>query len=213
MDEPIDPSVGDSPSGRRLDADESQLDRVYADPVTPKLDPPDDEPPSLHKESTEWSEPVPDPEDPSVFLSPSVAPSSVFFQTEPLSPEDEDEPNEFPQDEFGAAASSTTGAVFRNRPDPIYTGVSPSQHEHMEGTEHFGYVGEEKKQQLDIDSMKSGEEDFIPIKRNPYQLTPSSGYRAAETPHSVDSLASHHSAAFKSAQELLRKNRRRRQEE
>ncbi len=205
MDEAQSPTVGDSPSGRRLDVEESQESVAYGDPVTPKLDPPEDEPPSLHKESTEWSEPIPDPEDPSVLMSPFAEPNT-FFHVEPLSPEDEEEPNEFPQDEFGAA-------VFRNRPDPIYTGVSPSQHEQMEGTEHFGYEGEEKKQQLEIDSMKSGEEDFIPIKRNQYQLTPSSGQRVAETPQSVDSLASHHSAAFKSAQELLRKNRRRRQEQ
>lgn len=41
------------------------------DPVTPKLDPPDDEPPSLHKASIE-SQQVPDPDDPSVMLSPGT---------------------------------------------------------------------------------------------------------------------------------------------
>lgn len=212
MGEPHIPPPGDSPSGIRLDMSNSNDDdMIYADPITPKLDPPEDEPPSLHKASSDWTEPPPpEPEDPTVMLSPHVTVgSNAFFKHEPLTPDDEPETTPYPQDEFTGAI-----AAVRSRPQPIYTTLSPTQHEYMEDTEHFAYEGEEKKQQLEIDSMKSGEEDFIPIKRNPYQLTPTGGgHRPAGTPNSVDSMASHHSAAFKSAQEVLRKNRRRRQEE
>lgn len=66
-----------SPNGRRLDGPPAAYgggmmydeDDDAPDPATPKLDPPDDEPPSLHKAPVEFST-VADPEDPSMMLSP-----------------------------------------------------------------------------------------------------------------------------------------------
>lgn len=273
---------------------------VYADPMTPKLDPPDDEPPSLHKGSMELigQGAVPDPDDPSVLVSPVGASpgGNAFFQgpfhgspsqqqqrsfpneqeEEPMSPDDEqqqigylislgspeEQPNlqfdpfaqkglDFPQDEFGGMAQNPEEEAdpsmhYRPPPgvralDPLYTERSPTQHDHMEETPHYpdtsaddpnDYGGEEKKmgtdEQLGImkqhqqhqqrafmyemsdePDLKDGEEDFIPIKREGYRL----GEIAAPSPHSVSSENSHQSAAFRSAQELLRKNRRRRMEQ
>jgi hypothetical protein len=78
------------------------------------------------------------------------------------------------------------------------------------------YGGEEKKYSMDEHAnpeiefqmsqdsdRKSGEEDFTPIKREGYKLSDSS-------PRSMASDGSHQSAALRGAQEILKKNRRRR---
>lgn len=95
---------------------------------------------------------------------------------------------------------------------------------HPTGSDYYGgvrhaddYGGEEKKigieehvgtplvHQMSKDSsVKSGEDDFIPIKRDGYQLGPQSIVGS-------ESVASYKSSAFLNAQELLRKNRRKRQ--
>lgn len=118
--------------------------------------------------------------------------------------------------------------------DPLYTGgqhSSPPNQQHYDPNNINDYIGEEKKMGIDEhlqrsflydpqhvaaghdddDGLKSGEEDFIPIKREGYRLNEV----AAPSPHSVssDNSSSHQSAAFRSAQELLRKNRRKRQEQ
>jgi len=339
MDEAHQRKQPNSPSGHRLDGRlvTNALDDgiVYADPTTPKLDPPEDEPPSLQKGSMEYigQDSVPDPDDPSVLLSPPGAETptgphgNAFFpagnrsyggspserpRTYPDShpqqqqqqwhpqqssedeqhsgnlislgtPEDYSNPGYDPfanqphmmehytQNEFGFQPQNEEEADpslhYRPRPavrglDPLYTdqsptqddlGITPYHDEHYQydylhsgrapprsmdaTTEYAG--GEEKKvglddfrmgqhenrnhhphqhqhpvldRQMSEDSpMKSGEEDFIPIKRDGYRL--GSGGAGPGTPHSVESENSHQSAAFRGAQEVLRKNRRRRFEE
>jgi hypothetical protein len=68
---------------------------------------------------------------------------------------------------------------------------------------------EEKKIGHDNLSDKNGEEDFIPIKHNNFQLSID-----GPSPRSMDSMDSHshQSSALKGAQDILRKNRRRRVE-
>jgi hypothetical protein len=242
---------------------------VYADPATPKLDPPDDEPPSLHKASMELLEQGSVPEE--NMASPQRAfPDEQQFHQEPMSPDDEQQstnlislgspdeqpnphydpfaaPSAFPQNEFGGMVQppeeeADPSKHYRPPPavrtlDPLYTAGSPSQHEQMEDSQHdpnYHYGGEEKKVGLDEqhemmmmveeqeqqqaqfqynddphNMMRNGEEDFIPIKRDGYSLGDGA---AAASPHSMSSDNSHQSAAFRSAQELLRKNRRRRME-
>lgn len=320
MDEALGRHNPNSPNGRRPDAPpmdhEGYYDdkygedgeMMYADPTTPKLDPPDDEPPSLHKMSMEYQQQhpyhgqpgmmvVPDPEDPSVLLSPDTtvgfgpdgrhtffppgagdsyrggSPSRQYQQHPqqnrrvPLSPDDEQQqplgdPNsnmmmddydedgqfvnhEYPQDEFGGfqqqqPSEEEPSVHYRPRPpgralDPLYTdrspthsdlGVTPAGAYYASSPRHgdpTDYVGEEKKVASSADdpegvgynhtasqdsNIKSGEEDFIPIKRDGYKLS----VKSVISPHSVGetSESGHQSPAFRGAQELLRKNRRRR---
>eukprot|EP00934_Nitzschia_sp_Nitz4_P002055 Nitzschia sp. Nitz4//scaffold95_size97785//40770//43490//NITZ4_004665-RA/size97785-augustus-gene-0.98-mRNA-1//1//CDS//3329560466//2055//frame0 len=64
--------------------------------------------------------------------------------------------------------------------------------------------------------LKSGEGDFIPIKRDGYRLTTTGPENTAPpvmaSPASVTSEGSHTSAALRGAQEILKRNRRRRAE-
>ena len=260
---------------------EEMMTMTYPDPKTPKLDPPDDEPPSLNKASTELlgRASVPGPEDPLAHLATKkTSPRRGGAQVAgPLSPDDEqlsanlislgtpeDQPDptydpfaeknmgsvDFPQNEFrgnvaplsshqhGGEQQQEERLSRHYRPppsvralDPLYSTESskspPTHHDQSD------YGGEEKKVgieeqnemmetqqqqqqpqyhlfQYDMDSgLKSGEEDFIPIQREGYRL----GGIAGHSPNSVSTEQSHQSAALRGAQEFLRKNRRRRQEQ
>jgi hypothetical protein len=205
-------------------------------------------------------ETVPDPEDPSVVMTPAnqLAPGGQnqgFFAggksfsqrgpqqhsvlLDPNSPEDEHRsgdltnlgseaeydsfsnhlkppPGEFgPEDDLSPYNQHQEDQLrSQNIMDPLYAGNRYGR------ATVDDYGGEEKKigidehvllgSHLDHQKSKDGGEDFVPIKRDGFQL----GAQEAISPSSGgESVGSHKSAAFRSAQELLRKNRRRRQEE
>jgi hypothetical protein len=238
--------------------------KIYPDPNTPRLqDPFDDEPPSLQKGHMAFEqEQVPDPDDPSVVMTPASqlsvgGPNAAFFGhngsfsrrgpqqppsmlldanlpedeqqsvdlIDPLSGEDQGEPE---YDPFSNHLRPPPGEFGPEEPLPFYQDQLRSKNmtgNTMAGPERYvqithgdDYGGEEKKIGIDehvaipFDHQKSnenGEDDFVPIKRDGYQL----GSSSVCSPSGVESVGSHKSAAFRSAQELLRKNRRRRQDE
>lgn len=211
--------------------------RLYDDPKTPKLDPPEDppedEPPRLHRG-------IPDPYLPSLVArkaDPSVH-DRTFYQTlhteatqEAASSSSkpvvvgstvEEAPahgpfSDQPQDEVAAAKQDS-----RPPPqslDPFQPGSTPKGHHPMSPPHEDDtmYNGEEKKLAMGEDDyrseagMKSGEEDFIPMKHNTYHLA--NEPELAKSPQSVTSDGgSHASAALRGAQEILKKNRRRKLE-
>ena len=194
----------------------SQPGYYAQDPGTPRLDPPDDQPPSLTKGA-------PDPLDP----VPVASPGDSQFLTEDkgyISPASNDEFSGG-QEQFGAPTSSMQD------PDG---GFSPARRGQPNGhfpTSHSYGVNEEKKNghEDNMDSsVKSGEEDFVPIKRDGFKLrkrdadskgaSPPAGSPSpskivpSPSAQSHDSGALSRSSALRGAQELLRKNRQRRLE-
>mmetsp|Transcript_69754 Transcript_69754/g.105394 ORF Transcript_69754/g.105394 Transcript_69754/m.105394 type:complete len:347 (+) Transcript_69754:3-1043(+) len=89
-----------------------------------------------------------------------------------------------------------------DRPGGHYPMSPPDDNEMYSGAE-------EKKIGNDDLNDKSGEDDFIPIKHNSFQLSTD-----GPSPRSMDSIdnRSHQSTALRGAQDILRKNRRRRVE-
>ena len=238
--------------------------KIYPDPSTPRLEPFDDEPPSLQKGHMplEQQQQVPDPDDPSVAVTPASQmsmddPNAGFFnrdgsfprrgpQQPPnmllnsnlpqdehnsvdlIDPESTDEQGEPEYDPFSNHLRPPPGEFGPEEHVPYYHDQLRSKNSagnRMVGQQRYAdashaddYGGEEKKIGIDehvtvpLDLQKSnenGEDDFIPIKRDGNQL----GSLSVGSPSGVESVGSHKSAAFRTAQELLRKNRRRRQEE
>jgi len=229
--------------------------KIYPDPSTPRLEPFDDEPPSLQKGHIPFEQQqqqVPDPDDPSVVMTPASQvsmgnPNARFFnrdgtfpRREPpqppnklldsnsVDPKSTDEQGEPEYDPFSNHLRPPRGEFGPEEHLPYYHDQLRSKNStgsRMAAQGRYGdvshaddYGGEEKKIGIDehvtvpLDLQKSnenGEDDDLPIKRDGYQL----GSSSVCTPSGVESVGSHKSAAFRSAQKLLRKNRRRRQEE
>jgi len=140
------------------------------------------------------------------------------------SPESQDEQPEPEYDPFSNHLRPPAGEFESDEhsgyyPDQLQSKIMEERYGHVPTVDDYG--GEEKKIAMDDDvghpvyqmskdsSLKSGEEDFILIKRDGYQV----GGTAATSPSGTESVCSHQSAAFRNAQELIRKNRRRRQGE
>jgi hypothetical protein len=167
-------------------------------------------------------EDVPDPEDPIVSPEgePSVSASAFFpegefgdqyYEGEP--PQEFQPPPEEPFEDYPSPQNDQFAQEEYDRPPDHYP-MSPLDDDFVE--EDFGV--EEKKigfdepdpviefQMTQESDMENGEDDFTPIKRDGFSLG---------TPRSIvshTSVESHQSAALRAAQELLKKNRRRRVE-
>lgn len=236
-------------TGMEQDDPNQEVGAYAGDPATPRMDPPDDEPPSLMKGSMEEAvrsrnfgggstiqdeqtqfyslngmdssqqqhhdyTDVPDPEDP--VLSPSVS-AHRFFE----------------DGEFGEGQEQVLDGCppnnNNNNVDPNYQQPPQDHHPYVVGgggDEYDGEFGAEEKkmgyedpdhqqhpdiayQMSDVSNLEDGEGDFMPIKRDGYSLgRPKSS--SAMLP--VSPTESHQSAALRSAQDLLKKNRRRRME-
>lgn len=222
---------------------------MYDDPTTPKIEPPEEEPPRLQKASTELTpvSQVPDPEDLSDVMTPAntTGPYSTGRGPSPFGQPQQfgNERSESIHDPQIAATQSSheynqfssihamqvsselgPGEVFiqefddgdrtsrKNVGDALHAQHNISKGIHLSASTASGQdandpgIGHQSSQDS---GLKSGEEDFIPIKRDGYQL----GQQAIISPSGGDSVGSHKSVAFRNAQELLRKNRRKRQEE
>jgi hypothetical protein len=168
-------------------------------------------------------EDVPDPEDP--IVSPEGEPSvgvraffpegefgDPYYEGEP--PQEFQSPPEEPFEDYPSPQNDQFAQEEYDEPQGHYP-MSPLDDEYA--GEDFG--AEEKElgfdepdpgfefQMSQESDMENGEEDFTPIKREGYSLggTP----KSVVSPASVDS---HQSAALRGAQELLKKNRRKRVE-
>jgi hypothetical protein len=208
------------PGGYQTHTQPGYITQQPQSPGTPKMDPPEDmdQPPSLSK-SQDFH-----PVDP----APVASPGNSQFNTDDkgyISPASADEFS----DHYGAQYGSMQDPDGGFSPSKGYKYNGEQMHQQPNG--HFPMspgegVDEEKKNgHGDVDSVKSGEDDFMPIKRDGYKLkprevsthtsqtSPSPGKDVASpSNNSQDSGALSRSSALRGAQELLRKNRQRRLE-
>ena len=123
--------------------------------------------------------------------------------------------NEFGQVEERMHYETPEGHYPMSPPDDMYSPENMrdfDQEEKKIGVDEPGDPELEYASSMDYDS-KTGEDDFIPIKRDGYRLgrAPSPSPRSGEA-RSIDSNSLSQSSAMRGAQELLKKNRRRRME-